>query len=113
MMHKWILKTTSVFLSMNDITRIYYYKGLTKSQEKIKDLFVIGCLTALRYSDYSTLDVSNFQNDYIIKVTKKIKRKFVYQWIYEIIKNMITKIPCSPCIQYFNKYLKLNNEEDN
>ena len=60
----------SVFLSMNDITRIYYYKGLTKAQEKIKDLFIIGCLTALRYSDYSTLDSSNFQNDYIVKITK-------------------------------------------
>lgn len=100
----------SVFLSMNDITRIYYYKGLTKAQEKIKDLFIIGCLTALRYSDYSTLDLSNFQKDYIIKVTKKTKKKVcipMHDYVKEIIKKYDNKIPCSPCIQYFNKYLKL------
>lgn len=100
----------SVFLSMNDITRIYYYKGLTKAQEKIKDLFIIGCLTALRYSDYSTLDLSNFQKDYIVKVTKKTKKKVcipMHDYVKEIIKKYDNKIPCSPCIQYFNKYLKL------
>lgn len=52
-------ETNAVFLSMNEITRIYYYKFLNqdkrKAKERIRDLFVIGCLTALRYSDYSTL----------------------------------------------------------
>ena len=51
----------SVYLSMNEITRIYYFKGLTAKEERIKDLFVVGCLTALRYSDYSTLNADNFQ----------------------------------------------------
>lgn len=100
----------SVFLSMNDITRIYYFKGLTKAQEKIKDLFVLGCLTALRYSDYSTLNSSNFQDDYIVKVTKKTKKKVcipMHDYVKEIIKKYGNTIPCSPCIQYFNKYLKL------
>ena len=53
----------SIFLSMNDITRIYYYQGLTRFQERIRDLFIVGCLTALRYSDYSTLTKDNFQGD--------------------------------------------------
>ena len=67
--------TNAVFLSMNEITRIYYYKFVgqdkRRAKERIRDLFVIGCLTALRYSDYSTLTSDNFQNDYIVKRTKK------------------------------------------
>ena len=51
----------SVYLSMNDITRIYYYEGLTRIQSKWRDLFVVGCLTGLRYSDYSTLRKENFR----------------------------------------------------
>lgn len=60
-----IYLSISIYLSMNDITRIYYYKftkqDKRKAKEKISDLFVIGCLTALRYSDYSTLKPGNFQ----------------------------------------------------
>ena len=67
--------TFAVFLSMNEITRIYYYKfrkqDSRRAKEKIRDLFVVGCLTALRYSDYSTLTLDNFQNDFIVKRTKK------------------------------------------
>lgn len=67
--------TFAVFLSMNEITRIYYYKfrkqDSRRAKEKIRDLFVVGCLTALRYSDYSTLTQDNFQNDFIVKRTKK------------------------------------------
>ena len=55
--------TFAVFLSLNEITRIYYYKfehqDKRKSKERIRDLFVIGCFTALRYSDYSTLTNQN------------------------------------------------------
>ena len=40
----------AVFLSMNEIARIYYYKferqDRRKARERIRDLFVIGCLTA-------------------------------------------------------------------
>ena len=63
--------TCSIALSMNEITRIYYYTGLTKKQEKIRDLFIVGCLTGMRYSDYSTLTSDNIQKDIIIKKTKK------------------------------------------
>ena len=74
--------TNAVFLSMNEITRIYYYKFVgqdkRRAKERIRDLFVIGCLTALRYSDYSTLTSDNFQNDYIVKRTKRSNERMVY-----------------------------------
>lgn len=100
----------SIFLSMNDITRIYYYQGLTRFQEIIRDLFIVGCLTALRYSDYSTLTLDNFQGDYIVKTTKKTKQKVIipmHDYVREIIKKYDGNIDFGFCIQYFNKYVKL------
>jgi integrase len=99
----------SVYLSMNEITRIYYYKGLTKKQERIKDLFVVGCLTALRYSDYSTLTKANFQNGRIVKVTKKTNTRVViplHDYVKEIYAKYDGDIASALSTQHFNRYIK-------
>ena len=107
-------ETFAVFLSMNEITRIYYYKfrkqDSRRAKEKIRDLFVVGCLTALRYSDYSTLAQDNFQNDFIVKRTKKTNvtvKVPIHDYVREIIAKYGGNIPNGLSIQYFNKYLKL------
>lgn len=106
--------TFAVFLSMNEITRIYYYKfenqDKRKAKERIRDLFVVGCLTALRYSDYSTLTADNLQNGYIVKRTPKTNvdvKVPVHDYVKEIFAKYNGQIPSGLCIQYFNKYLKL------
>jgi integrase len=108
----------SVFLSMNEITRIYYYKFIhqdkRKARERIRDLFIIGCLTALRYSDYSSLTRDNFQDGYIVKRTKKTNVTVkipMHDYVYEIIEKYNGDIPGGLCIQYFNKYLKVIMKE--
>jgi integrase len=100
----------NVFLSMNEITRIYYYKGLTRFQEKIRDLFIIGCLTAMRYSDYSTLAAENFQGSYIVKVTKKTSKKVIvpiHDYIREIYDKYAGNLVFGYSIQHFNRYIKI------
>lgn len=104
----------AVFLSMNEITRIYYYKFIhqdkRKARERIRDLFIIGCLTALRYSDYR----DNFQDGYIVKRTKKTNVTVkipMHDYVYEIIEKYNGDIPGGLCIQYFNKYLKVIMKE--
>lgn len=108
----------AVFLSMNEIARIYYYKfekqDRRKARERIRDLFVIGCLTALRYSDYSTLTNDNFINGYIVKRTKKTNVDVkipVHDYVREIFDKYEGNIPGGLCIQYFNKYLKIIMKE--
>lgn len=110
--------TNAVFLSMNEITRIYYYKfekqDKRKAKERIRDLFVIGCLTALRYSDYSTLTKENLQNGFIVKRTKKTNvdvKVPAHDYVKEIFSKYGGFIPCGLCIQYFNKYLKVIMKE--
>lgn len=106
--------TNAVFLSMNEITRIYYYKFVNQdkrmAKERIRDLFVLGCLTALRYSDYSTLTADNLQDRYIVKRTKKTNvdvKVPAHDYVLEIFAKYHGCIPCKLCIQYFNKYLKV------
>ena len=101
--------TCSIALSMNDITRIYYYKGLTKKQEKIRDLFVVGCLTGMRYSDYSTLTSENIHGDIIVKKTKKTGVTVhvpIHAYIHEIIKKCNGELPKDISIQHFNRTIK-------
>lgn len=110
--------TNAVFLSMNEISRIYYYKFVgqdkRKAKERIRDMFVLGCLTALRYSDYSTLTKENFQGDYLVKRTKKTNvdvKVPLHDYVKEIFAKYNGRIPNGLCIQYVNKYLKLIMKE--
>jgi integrase len=99
----------SVYLSLNEITRIYFFKGLTKYQARIRDLFVVGCMTALRFSDYSTLTRDNFSKDYITKITKKTGKKVILP-IHDYVREIFTRYDgeISPGItnQHFNRYIK-------
>ena len=94
---------------MNEITRIYYYTGLTKKQEKIRDLFIVGCLTGMRYSDYSTLTSDNIQKDIIIKKTKKTGVTVhvpVHSYIKELLEKYNGELPKDISIQHFNRSIK-------
>jgi tyrosine type site-specific recombinase len=110
--------TNAVFLSMNEITRIYYYKFVRqdkrKAKERIRDMFVLGCLTALRYSDYSRLTSQNLIDNYIVIRTKKTNidvKVPAHDYVREIFSKYAGQVPCGLCIQYFNKYLKVIMKE--
>lgn len=101
--------TFAVYLSVIEITRIYYFQGLTKAEERIKDLFILGCWTGLRYSDYSSLTRDNFQGDYIVKITKKTRTKVaipIHEIILELIKKYDSEISPGLSNQHFNRYIK-------
>lgn len=100
----------SIALSISDIARIYYFKGLTKKQEAIKDLFIIGCFTALRYSDLSTLAKEDFKEGFITKITKKNGIKVVipiHDFVSEIYDKYNGELPASVTSQHFNRYIKM------
>lgn len=110
--------TNAVFLSMNEITRIYYYKfekqDKRKAKERIRDMFVLGCLTALRYSDYSRLTSQNLINGYIMIRTMKTNvdvKVPAHDYVKEIFAKYHGHIPGKLCIQYVNKYLKIIMKE--
>ena len=103
---------------MNEITRIYYYKferqDKRKAKERIRDMFILGCLTALRYSDYSRLTSQNLINGYIVIRTKKMNvdvKVPAHDYVKEIYAKYGGFIPRGLCIQYVNKYLKVIMKE--
>lgn len=99
----------TIFLTMADITRIYYASGLTRKQEEIRDYFIIGCMTGLRYSDYSRLTSDNFVDGKIQVRTKKTKTPVLipmHHFVKEIIRKYNGYLPPSRCIQYFNQAIK-------
>ena len=102
--------TCSIALSMNEITRAYYFKGLNPRQEKIRDLFIVGCLTGMRYSDYSTLEAENIQNGIIVKKTKKTGVTVhvpIHDYIWEIMDKYGGELPRDISIQHFNRTIKV------
>lgn len=102
--------TFAVALSMNEITRVYYYSGLKGKQQKIRDLFVVGCLTGMRYSDYSTLTPDNIHGGIIVKKTKKTGVTVhvpIHDYIWEIMEKYGGELPGGISIQHFNRTIKI------
>lgn len=100
---------STVFLSMTEITRIYYYEFKKDNYKIVRDYFVIGCLTALRYSDYSRLGPENFVDRNIAIKTKKTKKPVVvpmHPFVREILQKYNNVLPKAFSIQYFNKTIK-------
>ena len=103
-------ESTHIYLKEKEIARLYYYDGLTKKQEEIRDLFIVGCMTGQRYSDYSRISADNIKGDNIIILQKKTKNKAVVpmtDYVREIFNKYDGRLPEARCIQYFNKAIKV------
>lgn len=101
----------SIALTMSEVTRIFYFQGLTKKQQAIRDLFVVGCLTGLRYSDYSRLNSSDIA-DGVIKFHTQKTGKNVYIPVHPYVKEALERnrgqFPATGLsISYFNRYMKM------
>lgn len=74
-------EVTRVFLNSHEIEKIYNTPIEKNYLQKTKDIFIFGCLTGLRYSDFSNIKPHNiFQDDgihYLRKVTQKTKKEVI------------------------------------
>ena len=60
----------TTYLTMDEIKKLAKFK-VSGVKEMVRDLFLIGCHTAMRYQDYSTLTMEHIVNDNIVMKTKK------------------------------------------
>ncbi|MCA6439130.1 MAG: site-specific integrase [Chitinophagaceae bacterium] len=77
--------------------------------ERVRDLFLVGCYTGLRYSDYSILTADNIKNGYIqISQTKTGTQVTipVHKAIVGLLEKYSGKFPASLSNQKTNDYLK-------
>ncbi len=99
----------AIFLTMREVYKIHRYTDLTPRQMEIKDYFIIGCLTALRFSDYSRLKPKNFVRNKIVIKTQKTNTPVqvpMHPIVKEIIRKYNKELPVPPSVQHFNRAIK-------
>jgi len=103
----------SIYLSEEELLKIYEYDFTgNKKYEKTRDLFIIGCFTGLRFSDFSQLKIENIKDGEIKVKTQKTGERVVIpiHWtVKEILKkysDTLTGLPRTITNQKMNEYLK-------
>jgi integrase len=104
-------QTDSIYLSENDLMEIEDL-DLSNNQrlDSVRDLFLVGCYTGLRFSDFSILRPEHMKNGFIeIKEQTKTGNPVVIP-IHQVVKRIIQKhngeLPRAITNQKFNEYLK-------
>lgn len=104
-------QTDSIYLSEDELENIEDL-DLSNNQrlDNVRDLFLIGCYTGLRFSDFSILKPEQIKNGYIeIKEQIKTGNPLVIP-IHQVVKRIIEKhnggLPRAITNQKFNEYLK-------
>ncbi len=100
----------NIYLTMKDIKDMWALKDFdTPLYEFVRDLLLIGCLTGLRYSDYSNLSKARIDNGFIYITQQKTQGRVTIP-IHPIVKQILAKypdgLPVAPPNQVFNRYLK-------
>ena len=105
-------ETTAIYLNADELTKIYNCDlGDNPKLDKIRDLFLIGCYTGLRFSDLSLLGAENINSvDGTITVRTVKTGKTVVIPLHTVIRQLLEKydneLPRVPSNQKFNDYIK-------
>ena len=101
--------TPQVVLTHEEIMQLYKFVFQHSKLERVRDVFVFGCLTGMRYSDFKRVSRSNIQNDFILLRETKDKSKHLTIPLTSISKSILKKYDYKlPTIsdQKFRDYLK-------
>jgi integrase len=99
----------NIYLSMKELKEIESLDlNGTPHLDRVRDLFLIGCYTGLRFSDFSRLTPKNIADGFIEIEQSKTGGKVVIP-VHSVIKKIIQKydgLPPTISNQKFNTYLK-------
>lgn len=104
-------ETTSIYLSNDELMNMYKLDlSFSNRLDKVRDLFLIGCYTGLRFSDLSQLTSDNISDDGTISIKTIKTGQTVVIPLHVIVKQILEKyeyqLPKVPSNQKFNEYLK-------
>jgi len=102
--------TDEIALNYEQVEIIYNY-DFTKNKrlEKVRDLFVFGCTTGMRFGNYSTISKSDLEGNFIRVIDLKSKSKNLAIPLNSISKSILEKYDYNlPSItnQKMNEYIK-------
>jgi len=103
-------ESESIYLNEKELQKIYKL-GLTKTPylERVRDLFIIGCWTGLRYSDWNKVISENINDGFLELKQEKTGSAVIiplHQTVIEILEKYDRKLPPIITNQRFNEYLK-------
>lgn len=103
-------KTESVYLTEKELNLLNSLDlSKNKRLDNVRDLFLIGCWTGLRFSDFSRLTEENIKKGFIEIITQKTQKEVVIP-MHPIVKNILLKyegkLPRSLSNQKMNEYIK-------
>lgn len=106
-------ETEKVYLNEAELNTIYKLSDLPKYLDSVRDTFLIGCYTGLRYSDLSRLTKDNIttENTIQIKVEKSKGGQIINIPIHPHVRQIFEKydysLPAKISNQKYNDYIKL------
>ena len=103
-------ETDNIYLNENEIELLLALREFNnKGEEEVRDMFVLGCYTGLRFSNYSKIDLDYLQDGILKTIQIKTKQKVTIP-IHRNVKKIIDKyngvLPDVPTNQEFNRALK-------
>ncbi len=103
-------RTDEIALNMEQVRKVYNFDfGKRKCLERVRDLFVFGCTTGMRFGNYSKISKEDIQGDFVRVVDLKSKSKSLSIPLNSISKEILEKYEYElPQIsnQKMNKYIK-------
>lgn len=100
----------SIFLTETELETIYKKDFSAEPRlDRVRDMFIIGCWTGLRYSDYSTIKPEDVRDSRIRVLTQKTGQRVVIP-LHPTVKEILTKynfeLPTQISNDKFNEYIK-------
>ncbi|MCR9062624.1 MAG: site-specific integrase [Cytophagales bacterium] len=107
-------KTDSIYLNTKEIETLFNLElSNNKRLEKVRDLFIVGCWTGLRFSDFTKISENNIKSGFITLLTQKTKVEVVIPIHSQVVSIMerykgVTNnsLPLPMSNQKMNEYLK-------
>jgi site-specific recombinase XerD len=108
-------ETDSIYLTEDEILQLLEIKNFDDPvHEHVRDVFVVGCFTAMRFSDYSSIDTTAIRNNRLGFIQKKTGAKVtlpIHPVVNSILKKYDNTLPAAPPNNEFNRIIKLVGEK--
>jgi len=103
-------ESDSIYLTEKDLSKIYNLDLSSNPRlERVRDLFIVGVWTGLRFSDFTEISPENIRGDFLHMEQFKTGGKVVipiHQTVKEILKKYNNALPKSISNQKMNDYIK-------
>lgn len=107
--------TDSIYLTEAEILEMLSISEFDSPvHEHVRDVFVIGCFTGMRFSDYSVIDPTSIRNNRLEIVQKKTGNKVtipIHAEVVKILEKYNYLLPQVPPNNEFNRIIKLVGEK--